>query len=163
MDAFGGKANHFQRHFVRRAALRAASSSPSTSFISTSRSINTSSPFVLRSKVQQSIAPSVFRRFAHEDAEQAKEQHVESSGAEAESTGPSSSQEFGYPPRKESQGFAPRSPLQDRVLAPTTGIYVGNLLFDVTAADLQKEFEAYGKVKSTIIAQDARGLSKGYA
>lgn len=148
-------------HFVRRAALRAASSSPSTSFISKSRSINTSSPFALRSKVQQSIAPSVFRRFAHDDAEQSGEQKVESSGAETESTG-RPSREFGYPPRQESQGFTPRSPLQDRVLAPTTGIYVGNLLFDVTAADLQKEFEAYGTIKSTIIAQDARGLSKGF-
>ena len=75
----------------------------------------------------------------------------------------SSSRDSSYRPRQESQGFTPRSPLQDRVLAPTTGVYVGNLLFDVTAADLQKEFEAYGTIKSAIIAQDARGLSKGYA
>jgi nucleolin len=73
-----------------------------------------------------------------------------------------------------STGFAPRNPLPakggygndasgraERVLTPTSGIYVGNLLFDITASDLQKEFEPFGTVKSTIIATDARGLSKG--
>lgn len=104
----------------------------------------------------------MFRRFAHDDAEHSGEQKAESTEFAPRTTErPTSSQEFGYPPRQESQGFTPRSPLQDRVLAPTTGIYVGNLLFDVTAADLEKEFAAYGTIKSAIIAQDARGLSKG--
>jgi nucleolin len=52
-------------------------------------------------------------------------------------------------------------PPMDRVLVPTPGIYVGNLLFDVTASDLEKEFEPFGTIKSAIIASDARGLSKG--
>jgi RNA recognition motif-containing protein len=47
-------------------------------------------------------------------------------------------------------------------LTPTTGVYVGNLLFDITGEDLQREFGQYGNVKSTVVATDARGLSKGY-
>jgi nucleolin len=49
----------------------------------------------------------------------------------------------------------------DRQMVPTSGIYIGNLLFDVTAADLEREFKAFGDVKSAIVATDARGLSKG--
>lgn len=56
------------------------------------------------------------------------------------------------------RSFAP----PERNLTPTTGIYVGNLLFDVTAADLEREFEPFGKIKSAVVATDARGLSKGY-
>ena len=47
------------------------------------------------------------------------------------------------------------------VLTPTPSIYIGNLLFDVTAADLQAEFGQYGEIKSAIIATDPRGMSKG--
>jgi len=47
-------------------------------------------------------------------------------------------------------------------LTPTSGIYIGNLLFDVTADNLTKEFEEFGTVKSSIIATDSRGLSKGF-
>ena len=49
----------------------------------------------------------------------------------------------------------------DRVLTPTNGIYIGNLLFDVTAQDITREFEQFGTIKSSVIATDARGLSKG--
>lgn len=47
-------------------------------------------------------------------------------------------------------------------LQPTNAVYVGNLLFEVTPQDLEREFAAYGDIVSTRIAQDARGLSKGY-
>jgi nucleolin len=50
----------------------------------------------------------------------------------------------------------------ERNLIPTTGIYVGNLLFDVSAADLEREFGGFGKITSAVVATDARGLSKGY-
>jgi len=50
----------------------------------------------------------------------------------------------------------------ERQMVPTNGIYVGNLLFDVTAADLEREFGAFGTVKSAVLATDARGLSKGF-
>ena len=49
-----------------------------------------------------------------------------------------------------------------RQLVPTAGIYIGNLLFDVTAADLEREFQPFGKISSVTVATDARGLSKGY-
>ncbi|KAE8447540.1 hypothetical protein EG329_010670 [Mollisiaceae sp. DMI_Dod_QoI] len=45
---------------------------------------------------------------------------------------------------------------------PTNGIYVGNLLFDVTAEDLEREFGSFGKITSATIASDIRGLSKGF-
>jgi hypothetical protein len=50
----------------------------------------------------------------------------------------------------------------ERILTPTPGIYVGNLLFDVTTADLEREFGQFGKIISSTIATDGRGLSKGY-
>lgn len=45
---------------------------------------------------------------------------------------------------------------------PTNKLYVGNLLFDITQQDIQKEFESFGKIKEVTIATDNRGLSKGY-
>jgi RNA recognition motif-containing protein len=50
----------------------------------------------------------------------------------------------------------------ERQLTPTNGIYIGNLLFDVTAADLEREFQPFGKIASAVVATDARGLSKGF-
>jgi len=41
-------------------------------------------------------------------------------------------------------------------------IYVGNLFFDVTSADLTKEFEKFGEVKAAKVVTDSRGLSKGF-
>jgi RNA recognition motif-containing protein len=49
----------------------------------------------------------------------------------------------------------------ERVLTPNPSLYIGNLLFDVTAQDLEKEFSEYGTIKSATIATDPRGLSKG--
>lgn len=45
---------------------------------------------------------------------------------------------------------------------PTTNVYVGNLLFDVAATDLEREFAQFGKITKSLIATDDRGLSKGY-
>ena len=48
--------------------------------------------------------------------------------------------------------------------APKTSnvVYVGNLFFDVKEEDLQNEFEKAGRVLTTKIIEDARGLSKGF-
>ncbi|KAJ5042116.1 uncharacterized protein L3040_004674 [Drepanopeziza brunnea f. sp. 'multigermtubi'] len=46
--------------------------------------------------------------------------------------------------------------------APSNSIYVGNLLFDITQEDIQREFESFGPIKSVTIASDNRGLSKGF-
>lgn len=60
------------------------------------------------------------------------------------------------------QSFS-RSNAPERILTPTSSIYVGNLLFDIADSDLQREFKQFGDIKSVTIATDARGLSKGYA
>lgn len=201
--------NIISRHLIRRAAFRAAAS-PSTSFISKPRSITTSSPFLLRSKVQNGVSSSVFRRFASEDAnaseekkiesadgeegsvrsaidsvtetastyasdaaesltsnaQQAKDSFVDGAAAVANATGIAPRQNYerqsrpAYQDRNSDRSFGARPPVE-RNLTPTSSIYVGNLLFDITANDLSREFEQYGEVKSSTIATDARGLSKG--
>ncbi|KAF8857426.1 RNA-binding domain-containing protein [Acephala macrosclerotiorum] len=191
-------------HFIRRAALRAASS-PSTSFISKPRTITTASPFLLRSKVQTPIASFVSRRFNSDEASQGKSQvesadgeqgTVESainSATESASTYASEASESFSETSETAKGavsdfasdagaYTPREPRQDRSgfndrrdggasgfgareyspPAPSNGIYVGNLLFDITAADLEREFSGFGTIKSATIASDARGLSKGF-
>ena len=55
----------------------------------------------------------------------------------------------------------PPSQFVHRELTPTKGVYVGNILFDVTAEDLRREFSQFGPIQSTTIASDVRGLSKG--
>lgn len=50
-----------------------------------------------------------------------------------------------------------------RVIKPAAGIYIGNLLFDITEEDIKREFQEFGNIQSVTIASDARGLSKGYA
>lgn len=41
-------------------------------------------------------------------------------------------------------------------------LYVGNLFFEVRAQDLEREFSRVGEVVNCRIAQDPKGLSKGY-
>jgi nucleolin len=60
------------------------------------------------------------------------------------------------------RGFGEREGRREpRPLTPGPVCYVGNLLFDVTAADLEREFGEFGSIKAADIAVDARGLSKG--
>lgn len=47
-------------------------------------------------------------------------------------------------------------------LQPSNSIYIGNLLFEATPQDLEREFSPYGEIVTAKVAQDARGLSKGY-
>jgi nucleolin len=46
--------------------------------------------------------------------------------------------------------------------SPSRILYVGNLFFEVTAPQLEKEFSSYGPVTNSRIVTDARGLSKGF-
>jgi nucleolin len=89
--------------------------------------------------------------------EQAKDTAVEVGTAAAAATGFT----VGREQRRTPDNFNSRAGPADRVLTPTSGIYVGNLLFDVTAADLTKEFQEFGPIKNVTVAADARGLSKG--
>ncbi|CAD0089841.1 unnamed protein product [Aureobasidium vineae] len=45
---------------------------------------------------------------------------------------------------------------------PSRILYVGNLFFEVKSADLEREFSSYGQVVNARVAEDARGLSRGY-
>jgi len=91
-----------------------------------------------------------------------------------------------YVPREERREFSPRNNYGDdrrsanptgmngerrrprdfgseaAVIKPTNSIYIGNLLFETTEEDLQREFGKFGKIDSITIARDERNLSKGY-
>ncbi|KEQ94574.1 hypothetical protein AUEXF2481DRAFT_5470 [Aureobasidium subglaciale EXF-2481] len=45
---------------------------------------------------------------------------------------------------------------------PSRILYVGNLFFEVKAADLEREFSSYGEIINARVAEDARGLSRGF-
>ncbi|KAK5174388.1 uncharacterized protein LTR77_001468 [Saxophila tyrrhenica] len=46
--------------------------------------------------------------------------------------------------------------------APSRILYIGNLFFEVTAAQLEAEFGKFGTITNSRIVTDARGLSKGF-
>jgi len=172
-------------HFVRRAALRAASS---TSFVARPRTINTPSPFLLRASNERVISPAVFKRFASDDVNTTTEEHS-SNAQEHEQSAVDSAKEYvsdAVESMKESvtgaayatsnmassytgrsNGFGRSNESRDNFtrppVEPTNGCYVGNLLFDVTEEDLRREFEPFGNIKEIRLTRDARGLSKGYA
>ncbi|RDW84408.1 hypothetical protein BP6252_01998 [Coleophoma cylindrospora] len=152
------------RQLFRRSVFRAVSS-PSI-VITKSRSIQSSTPFALRSRVQAPVISSVFRRaYANSsDVDTAEKEHksVESAVDAAESApvyafGNTESRERTSAPRAHGFTATPR-----RILAPGPSIYIGNLLFDVTDADLSREFQKFGEIKKAAVATDARGLSKGF-
>lgn len=168
------------RHFVRRAASRAVSASPST-FIAPSRSINTSS-FVLRSKQQSALAQSISKRFYSEEksseqrkeeaqstvseaVESAKEYASEAAESVKETAGNFAQAAREYAPRGfggDRNGRPERTRSEAaRFVKPSPTVYIGNLLFDVQAADLEREFSQFGKIERALIATDDRGLSKG--
>ncbi|KAI4723183.1 RNA-binding domain-containing protein [Aureobasidium sp. EXF-10727] len=45
---------------------------------------------------------------------------------------------------------------------PSRILYVGNLFFEVKGADLEREFSSHGEVVNARVAEDARGLSRGF-
>ncbi|KAM3150374.1 hypothetical protein ABEW05_009311 [Botrytis cinerea] len=160
-------------HFVRRAALRAASN---TSFVSKPRTINTTSPFVVRASNER-ISSAVFRRFASDDAHAREEnadaqeegavrsainsatETVSEYASEAKNT---VAQATGFGSRN--VGFGSRDRNADRPsIEPNNGVYIGNLLFDINEEDLKKEFEHFGTITDVRVTRDARGLSKGFA
>lgn len=54
-----------------------------------------------------------------------------------------------------------RKPREVLINEPKATIYIGNLFFDVTESDLEKELARFGKVEKVRLMRDARGLSKG--
>lgn len=174
-------------HFVRRAASRAVSASPS-SFIAQSRTINTSS-FAIRPKQQSALAQSISKRFYSEEKpkgdgqgtvgeaiDSAKEYASEATETVKESFGNVAAAAREYAPRgfgggasrDQGRGFGggngrpERRDRTPRTVQPSSSIYVGNLLFDVRSEDLKREFAEFGQVKEVRIANDDRGMSKGF-
>ncbi|KAF7914262.1 uncharacterized protein EAF01_000668 [Botrytis porri] len=159
-------------HFVRRAALRAASNA---SFVSKPRTINTTSPFVVRASNER-ISSAVFRRFASDDAHTREEnadaqeegavRSAINSAAETVSEYASEAKETvaqatGFGSRN--AGFGRDRNVERPSIDPNNGVYIGNLLFDITEEDLKKEFEHFGTITDVRVTRDARGLSKGFA
>ena len=96
---------------------------------------------------------------ATETAQQATASAAETARSAASSLGdavPASPTERA--PRMRETGGGPRQ-------APTPGriLYVGNLFFEVTAAQLEAEFARYGEITNSRVVTDSRGLSKGFA
>ncbi|KAI7515286.1 hypothetical protein KC317_g23845, partial [Hortaea werneckii] len=46
--------------------------------------------------------------------------------------------------------------------SPSRILYIGNLFFEVTAPELEKEFSKLGDITNSRIVVDSRGLSKGF-
>lgn len=144
------------RHFIKRAAARALAAPASTLLRAAPR---TSTPLSIR---QSASVISAFKRYNSRissdepvSTDASEQSSVSSAVAAAAETGASG---FGM---ENSDGTRPNSrPPMD--LQPTNSVYVGNLLFEVTPQDLEREFGAYGEIVSSRIAQDPRGLSKGY-
>ncbi|CAG8949239.1 hypothetical protein HYFRA_00004864 [Hymenoscyphus fraxineus] len=165
----------------RRSALRAASS-PSTTFISQSRNINTSSSFILRAKIQSAgITPSALRRYGDDrgggrggyggdrggyggggdrggyGGGGGRGGYGGDRGGGGGRGGYGGGRGGGYGGGGGGRDRAPRP-----APTPTNTIYVGNLLFDVTAADLEREFAQFGTITASTIATDPKSLSKGF-
>jgi len=51
---------------------------------------------------------------------------------------------------------------RDAQVAPSKILYIGNLFFEVTDAQLEAEFSRFGGIANSRIVTDARGLSKGF-
>ncbi len=67
------------------------------------------------------------------------------------------------PSRPRSRGSASRSDDQDKGKKKSFELYIGNLSYDTTEAELKKAFERFGKgVSVRIIGHPQSGGSKGY-
>lgn len=150
-------------HFIKRAAFRALAA-PSSAFARSA--VPSSTPFAIRN---QAAVVSAFKRFNSTENKPAEEQTIVEKATEAASEIVSQAKEavqeraaeFNAPrergERQERQ-FTPRAPP-----SPNSTVYIGNLIFEATPAELEEAFGKFGEIKSVRIAQDARGLSKGFA
>ncbi|KAL5347402.1 hypothetical protein ACLOAV_007714 [Pseudogymnoascus australis] len=144
-------------HFIKRAAARAVAAPARSLLLATPR---TTTPLAIR---QQASVLAAFKRFnsttsAPEEpisTDASEQSSVRSAVAAASETGATG---FGM---EQADGTRPNSrpPME---IEPTNSIYVGNLLFEATPQDLEREFAPFGEVVSVKVAQDARGLSKGF-
>ncbi|OBT66350.1 hypothetical protein VE03_04843 [Pseudogymnoascus sp. 23342-1-I1] len=159
--------NTTSRHFIKRAAARAIAAPARSILLSAPRSSTT--PLAARQSVlsafkrYNSSIPSSTEPIATDAAEQSSvSSAVAAAEAESSTSAPSSgfsaSSGFGM---DSTDGTRPNSrPPMD--LQPSSSVYIGNLLFEATPQDLEREFGVFGEIVSSKVAQDARGLSKGF-
>ena len=97
---------------------------------------------------------------AQPNAEEAQEaaETVPPMAASAESNQASNTSNSVFPNDRASSstGTDFRNPQQSCIL------YVGNLFFEVTPAQLESEFAQFGRITNSRVVTDARGLSKGF-
>lgn len=58
--------------------------------------------------------------------------------------------------------FSSRRPASRTPPEPTKILYVGNLFFEVTAPQLEREFSRFGTITNSRVVTDHKGLSKGF-
>lgn len=162
-----------RRYLLRRAALRAASSSSASIAITarprTFTSLTSASAF--RPHQQQWLAVSQ-RRFNSEDAssvrpsqENTTDETVtseQSTAVDAETSAQSAQTEtapFDSAPQPEQQ--ANRGPYM-QVDENQKTLYVGNMFYQTTEDHLRQEFSRFGNIVKTMIVRDPAGLSRGY-
>ncbi|KAI1007327.1 hypothetical protein K3495_g894 [Podosphaera aphanis] len=139
---------------LRRAALRTFTSITPAS-VSCAKPIVSSSQYVLRQKISASLPTFAIRKFSSEDESIDKIRGSQVGGAYV-STNPEYDA-AGEGAARTDRGFG--APVD---LSPNPSIYVGNLVFDLTAEDIKREFSPYGEVKNVTLATDGRGMSKGF-
>ncbi|KAK0654360.1 Heterogeneous nuclear ribonucleoprotein A1 [Lasiodiplodia hormozganensis] len=165
--------NSLAMYLLRRAALRAASSSSASIAITarprTFTSLTSASAF--RPQQQQWLAMSQ-RRFNSEDAssvrpsqENTTDETVTSEQAtavDAETSAEGAQTEtaaFGSAPQPERQ--VNRRPYT-QVDENQKTLYVGNLFYQTTEDHLRQEFSRFGNIVKTMIVRDPAGLSRGF-
>jgi len=151
-------------HLIRRAAVRATVGQARGAAQSR---VGGAGPFALGKKVQSSISNSVFRRFSSDEAGVFPDGDAGLAGGRQQGGYQSDRPQRSWDrqPRgaaELSSGFRSAARPNRPPPPPNATVYVGNLLFDITAEDLTREFGAFGTVKSAKIAADARGMSKGF-
>lgn len=165
---------------LRRAAVRAITSTPSLAVAARSRSFTSVAPSAFRSRQQQSILSCLQRRFASDDAAK-KESVVDTpeNFAQTAAEAPVDENVTSVPPAQrtepttavESEGaganrFSFTNKSQPRGLAPAppaTTVYVGNLFYEITDDQLQRIFSRFGEIVAVRLSKDDRGLSRGFA
>jgi hypothetical protein len=139
------------RHSVRRAALRAASSS--SSMMATASRQQAISFAMQFSKASVRPAAAISARFFSVTRRVAQDEKVLEELIEpAESTGAA-----------EEGSTLESSPTEKARAGEGHSIFVSNMTFDATDVHLQEAFGKYGELVSVRIGRDGRGLSRGYA
>ena len=176
------------RFLLRRTAVRAISSTPSSAIFVKPRSISSITPTAFRSRNQQWAAPAFQKRFlsgepTKVETTEAEAKEVEAKEGFAQTAAEAPIEENLTPAQEQAQAEptdakntvgidalekaaapAPRHRkfnLDKPAPEPNNSIYVGNLYYEVTADQLKRIMTRFGEVESVRIIYDNRGISRG--